>query len=91
MSGAEAPPQDQTEPSVAGIYGPDGRPQFFGDPATDRFVSSLLNLASEVWAQQERILTLEATAGSAETPPDRDALLKQFINRVFEPLREDRG
>ena len=80
-----APPR----PEGAPIYGPDGRPQFFGDPATDRFVASLLNLASEVWAQEERILALEARAGAA--PPDRDAVLKGFIQRVFAPLREDPG
>ena len=76
-------------PEPGPLYGPDGRPQFFGDPATDRFVASLLNLASEVWAQEERILALEARAGSPA--PDRDAVLKGFIARVFSPLREDPG
>ena len=87
MSGDEAP----LPPEPGPVYGPDGRPQFFGDPATDRFVASLLNLASEVWAQEERILALEARSGAAGAPPDRDLVLKQFIARVFAPLREDQG
>ncbi len=74
------------------LYGPDGRPQFFNDPATDRFVATLLNLASEVWVQEERLLALEAKSEGVETsPPDRDAVLKSFIARVFAPLREDVG
>ena len=75
---ADAPP---------GIYGPDGRPQFFSDPAMDRFVACLLNLASEVWVQQEQILALQASAAGAP-PIDRDAASKAFIDRVFAPLRE---
>ena len=83
---AAAPPQDASP----GLYGPDGRPQFFNDPTTDRFVATLLNLASEVWVQEERILTLEGkAAGHGTTPPDRDAMLKAFIARVFAPLREE--
>jgi hypothetical protein len=79
----------QPTDAPSGIYGPDGRAQFFNDPATDRFVASLLNLASEVWVQQERLIALEARDGaSGSAPPDRDALLKQFIERVFAPLRE---
>ncbi len=78
-----------------GLYGPDGRPQFFNDPATDRFVATLLNLASEVWVQEERLLALEARAEGARGPgaegPDREAVLKAFIARVFAPLREDAG
>lgn len=83
---ADAPP---------GIYGPDGRAQFFNDPAVDRFVASLLNLASEVWIQKEHIMALQAQltasssgAASAEGAVDRDAELKGFIDRVFAPLRE---
>ena len=84
---AAEPPQDAS----GGIYGPDGRPQFFGDATTDRFVAALLNLASEVWVQEERILSLEAKDGAAGGAPDREALLKSFIARVFAPLREDAG
>ncbi len=88
MSGDEAP---LPAPEPGHIYGPDGRPQFFSDPTTDRFVASLLNLASEVWAQEERIAALEARSPAAGAPPDRDAVLKQFIERVFAPLREAQG
>lgn len=90
MSEGDAAPT--SEAKSPGIYGPDGRPQFFGDPTVDRFVASLLNLASEVWVQEERILTLEAAGRpTAAPPPDRDAVLKQFIERVFAPLREEQG
>ena len=75
---ADAPP---------GLYGPDGRPQFFSDPAMDRFVACLLNLASEVWVQQEQILALQASAPGAPSI-DRDAASLAFINRVLAPLRE---
>ena len=75
------------EDAPPGIYGPDGRAQFFNDPAMDRFVASLLNLASEVWVQQEQLMALQGAASGA-APVDRDAALKAFIDRVFAPLRE---
>lgn len=84
IPGEEAPtvvPED----APPGLYGPDGRAQFFNDPAMDRFVATLLNLASEVWVQQEQILALQGAAGQAV---DREATLKGFIDRVFAPLRE---
>ena len=43
----------EPEDTPAGLYGPDGRPQFFSDPAMDRFVPVVLNLASEIWLQHE--------------------------------------
>lgn len=87
----------------SGIYGPDGRAEFFQDPAMDRFVAVVLKLTSDLWCQEERIATLEALldekgiATAAERSaliarPDvgaaRDALLKSFIARVLAPLRE---
>lgn len=84
-------PEDPLAPpegAPAGIYGPDGRPRFFSDPAVDRFVAALLNLASEVWVQEERLLALEATARPQEAAKDPEAVLKSFIERVFAPLRE---
>lgn len=72
------------EDAPPGLYGPDGRPQFFADPAMDRFVAALLNLASEVWAQQEQLMSLQPAAATI----DRDEALKAFIDRVFAPLRE---
>jgi hypothetical protein len=76
------------EDAPTGIYGPDGRPQFFVDATMDRFVAAFLNLASEVWVQEERILALEAAAAPGSAPLDRDAALKIFIDRVLAPLRE---
>jgi len=37
-----------------------GRPRFFADPAVDKVIAMLLNLASEVWALRERLAALEA-------------------------------
>lgn len=70
------------------IYGADGEPQFFADPGMDRFVAVIFNLAAEVWAQEERLLTLEAASQPAAAAIDREALSKAFINRVFGALRE---
>lgn len=79
-----APP----EGAPAGIYGPDGRPRFFSDPAMDRFIATLLNLASEVWVQEERLLALETEAHPHEAARDPEGVLRAFIDRVFAPLRE---
>ncbi len=85
-------------------YGPDGRPTFFADPAIDRFVSVVLNLASELWVQTERVTTLstlieskglvsrdeiEQTCREAENDPARDAALRAYIHRVLSPLRDE--
>ena len=81
-------PEDPLAPpegAPSGIFGPDGRPRFFTDAAMDRFVATLLNLAEEVWIQEERLLALEA---KGETAKDPEAALKAFIDRVFAPLRE---
>ncbi len=59
--------------------------QFFDDPAMDAFVAVVMNLAQETWVQEERILALEeARSGD---PIDREAKVKEFIDRVFAPLR----
>lgn len=67
------------------IYGADGKPKFFDDPGMDRFVAVVMNMAQEMWVQEERLLTLE---GRDVSPSDREAKLKQFIDRIFAPLRE---
>ncbi len=92
-----------TEPP---LYGPDGRPTFFADPAMDRFASAFLNLASEVWVQNERLANLTAAlaangvtepeaiaaaARAAEGDAAREAELKIFLDRVLGPLRESAG
>lgn len=88
------------------IYGADGRPVFFQDPAIDRFVAVLLNLASELWVQTERVSTLktfivtkglgaaediDAFAAHMEEDAGREAELKAFLDRVLAPLREPVG
>ncbi len=94
------------EDAPPSIYGPDGRPQFFADPAMDRFVPVVLNLASELWVQAETIANLralleekgiasaerlDAIAEASASDPDREAALRAFIDRIFTPLREAPG
>ncbi len=67
------------------IYGPDGKPQFFDDPGMDRYVAVVMNMAQEMWVQEERLMALEGLEASAA---DREAKLKEFIDRIFAPLRE---
>lgn len=91
---------DDAPPS---LYGPDGEPQFFSDPAMDRFVAVVLNLTSELWVQAEQIATLReiveqhglasaadlaALAARAGAEPAREVALRAFIERVLTPLRE---
>ncbi len=97
MTGEPLRPDD----APSSLYGPDGRPQFFPDPAMDRFVAVLLNLASELWVQTERVDTLNtlveeqglatradlARIGHDDSPA-RDAALQGFVARVLAPLRE---
>jgi len=73
------------EDAPAEIYDSAGRARFFAEPAMDRFVAVVMNLAQEVWVQEERLLALEENKGAQVT--DREAKLKAFIDRVFEPVR----
>lgn len=77
--------QLRPEDAPASLYDDQGNPRFFADPGMDRFVAVVMNLAQEVWVQQERLLALEE-AKSGE-PVDRDALARAFIDRVFAPVR----
>ncbi len=84
---------DELKPpsAPAGIYGPDGRPKFFDDPAMDRFVSVMLNMAAELWIQDTRIAALEAaSSGQKLNPAEREGKSMDFVNRLFAPLREPR-
>lgn len=81
MSDQPLRPEDAT-PS---LYDENGNARFFADPAMDRFVAVVMNLAQEVWVQEERLLALEE-AKSGETV-DREAKVKEFIDRVFAPVR----
>jgi hypothetical protein len=100
----ETPLRPSDAPSS--IYGADGRPVFFQDPAIDRFVAVLLNLTSELWVQTERVNNLkafmigkgvgsadeiDAVATAGEDDPQREAELKEFLERVLTPLREPTG
>jgi hypothetical protein len=86
-----------------GIYGPDGRPQFFADPAMDRFAAAFAMLASEVWVVKETLANLmalaeakgvvtaediRAYAASAAGSAARDGELQTYIHRVLGPMRE---
>jgi hypothetical protein len=73
------------EDSPPGIYDESGRARFFADPAMDRFVAVVMNLAQEVWVHEERLLALEEAKGTPAA--DRDAAAKAFLERVFQPLR----
>jgi hypothetical protein len=77
--------QLRPEDAPPSLYDDHGNPRFFADPAMDRFVAVVMNLAQEVWVQEERLLALEE-AKSGETV-DRDAKAKEFIDRVFAPIR----
>ena len=67
---SETPRPDDTPP---GLYDETGKARFFADPAMDRFVAVVMNMAQE------------EARGAA--PADRDARLKDFMTRVFAPLR----
>lgn len=82
MSNAPLRPED-APPS---LYDDQGNPRFFTDPGMDKFVAVVMNLAQEVWVQEERLLALEEV--QAGEPVDRDAKVKAFIDRVFEPIRQ---
>jgi len=60
-------------------------PQFFADAGTDRLYEVMLNMAQEMWVQEERLLTLE---GKSLDDAERDARAKAMIDRLFAPLRE---
>ncbi len=74
------------EDAPPSLYDDQGNPRFFADPAMDRFVAVVMNLAQEVWVQEERLIALEEAKSG--TRVDRDAKAKDFIARVFAPIRE---
>ncbi|NVE95577.1 hypothetical protein [Altererythrobacter lutimaris] len=74
------------EDAPTSLYDDQGNPRFFADPGMDRFVAVVMNLAQEVWVQEERLLAFEE-AKSGESV-DREAKVKEFIDRVFAPVRE---
>jgi len=91
------------EPAARGYYGPDGQPQFFADPAMDRFVSVVVKLTQELWVVTERLdgleravlakgvlsrEELEAVARDATVGAERDAALGAYVHRTLAALRE---
>ncbi|MFZ9395787.1 MAG: hypothetical protein ACO25F_06985 [Erythrobacter sp.] len=78
-------PPLRPEDAPPSLYDDHGNPRFFAEPAMDRFVAVVMNLAQEVWVQEERLLALEEAKGSQAV--DREAKVKQFIDRVFAPIR----
>lgn len=82
MSDDDAQRPDDGPPN---LYDDQGNARFFADPAMDRFVAVVMNLAQEVWVQEERLLALEGAKGGEAI--DREAKVKEFIDRVFAPIR----
>ncbi len=74
------------EDAPPSLYDDQGNPRFFADPGMDRFVAVMMNLAQEVWVQEERLLALEAEKSGQTVDPE--AKVKEFIDRVFAPIRE---
>ncbi|WP_394730092.1 hypothetical protein [Altererythrobacter sp. GH1-8] len=74
------------EDAPPSLYDDQGNPRFFSDPGMDRFVAVVMNLAQEVWVQEERLLALEEEKSGQSV--DREAKVKEFIDRVFAPVRE---
>lgn len=92
------------EDAPSGIYGSDGRPKVFQDPAMDRFAAVLLNVVSELWVQTERVSNIEAAiaekglvtaddlkaiAASSATDAVRQKEAQEYIQSVLAPLREN--
>lgn len=89
-----------------GIYGIDGKPQIFQDPAMDRFIASFINAVSELWVQKEEllrlmdlliakgVLTQEELSTYTNDPETRNNLHQQaraFIDQIYSPLRESKS
>lgn len=51
----------------------------------DRSVAVVMNLAQEIWVKEERLLALEEAKKGESI--DREAKVKEFIDRVFAPIR----
>jgi hypothetical protein len=89
--------------SSRGYYGPDGQPQFFQDPAMDRFAGVVLRLAQELWVVSERLEAIERLADAKgvitradlrglEADPalaaERETALDAYLSRTLGALRE---
>ncbi|MEM7702324.1 MAG: hypothetical protein AAF251_10345 [Pseudomonadota bacterium] len=74
------------EDAPPSLYDDQGNARFFADPGMDRFVAVMMNLAQEVWVQEERLIALEAEKSGKSVDPE--AKVKEFIDRIFAPIRE---
>ncbi len=81
---ADAPIRPEDAPPS--LYDENGNARFFSDPGMDRFVAVVMNLAQEVWVQEERLLALEEAKSGEHV--DREAKVAEFIERVFAPARK---
>jgi hypothetical protein len=68
-------------------------PRVFDDPAIDKLVRMLLELASESWVTRARLAALEAKVGSVEDldlSPEAEAALaaerEAYVKRIFSVL-----
>jgi len=101
MSAADVTPIPKDAPRS--YYGPDGQPQFFQDPAMDRFAAVVVKLAQEFWVVAERLDAIERLVaakniGTAQeisrllsdpqVTAEREAALAEFIARTLGSLRE---
>ena len=59
---------------------------FFPDPAVDRVLGVVMELAQEVYALRQRLGALEGTAGEESGTEARDA----FVARMLVPLTYER-
>jgi hypothetical protein len=50
----------ERKPLPRSIRGP--RPAFYADPAVDKLLSTVLQLAAEIWTLRERLAAMEAIA-----------------------------
>ena len=58
---------------------------FFSDPAVDRVLGVVMELAEEVYTLRQKVRTLEGASGDGGTQ-DRDA----FVARILVPLTYER-
>lgn len=78
--------EDQSAEFDRAVAGRMGDLQFFAEPGVDRLVAVVLNMAAELWAHQHRLSQLDI--GDSDEADDAVAL-KNFIDRIFLPLREN--
>jgi hypothetical protein len=89
----------ERKPLPRSIRGP--RPAFYADPAVDKLLSTVLQLAAEVWTLRERVAAMEAIARdrgalapgevdahefSADDEARLEAQRAEFLASILRPL-----